>query len=78
MKKLLYIAVFGTALALTSCGPTPCDCVKMGKEMQEKMSVENADVKEIEKEYKEKLDACKKMQDSKSKEDLEKAMENCK
>lgn len=78
MKKVLFAAIFGTALALTSCGPTPCDCVKMGTEMSEKMTAKDADTKAIEAEYKEKIDACKKMQESKSEEDLKKATENCK
>ena len=79
MKKVLLSAVAASFL-LASCGPDVCDCVSSMNEMGEKMkdAKDEDAMKAIEAEYKDKLDACKKLGEGKSDEEKEKMAEAAK
>ena len=63
MKKLVLSGVFGLALLATSCGPSLCDCVALGKEASE-----SEDREKFEEEHKSEFEACKKMGEEKREE----------
>ena len=92
MKKLMTLPL--VALMMVACGDknktegddiSICDCVNMMEEMQKKMqdidySNEEA-MKAIEEEYKDKADACQKLGEGKTPEEMEemeKEAEECK
>ena len=80
MKKvLLSVAVVA---AFASCGgPSVCDCVKGMEEMGKKMEEAGGDadkMKAIEEEYKDKMEACKKLGEDASDEDKKKMEEEAK
>jgi hypothetical protein len=82
MKKLFVAATLG--LALVSCGgPSVCDCTQMGEEMMKEMTEakDEAAKKAIEDKYKGDKEACEKLGEGKSPEELKEMMKevaNCK
>ncbi len=82
MKKILLVAVLGTALV--SCGgPSVCDCTQKGKEMMKEMTdaKDDAAKKAVEEKYKGEMEACEKLGEGKSPEELKEMMkeaESCK
>jgi len=90
MKKLILSTAVIIAFALSSCGgkdgedqkdaagPTICDCVKMGEEVQKEMEEAGGDeakLKEIEEKYELKAEECKKLVEGKSDDQMKKLQE---
>ncbi len=82
MKKFLIAAVLGTALV--SCGgPSVCDCTQMGKDMFKEMTEAKDDAarKAVEEKYKGDMEACEKLGEGKTPEEMKEMMkeaESCK
>jgi hypothetical protein len=79
MKKVIYSVAIVATMALASCGGSEvCDCVNLAGEMEKEMKADGADMEKVQEKYKDKMEACKKLGEGKSEEEMKKLQEEAK